>query len=64
MADDPTDPLHMTEDQRREELCLLLASAVQRLLDLGLLPCTPDAPESAPDGLDVHAKTSVHVPRG
>jgi hypothetical protein len=61
MADafDPTDPRHLTPEQRFDELTLIFATGARRALALRR---TQTPPESAPDGLDVSAETSVHAP--
>ena len=61
MADafDPTDPRHLTPDQRLHELTALLATGVRRAL--ALRP-TFTCAESEQIPLDVSPQTSVHVP--
>ncbi len=61
MADafDPTDPRHLTPEQRLEEVAAILATGVRRALAMRRsLTC----PECDPDRLDVSAETSVHAP--
>lgn len=53
---DPTDPRHLTAEQRLDELAAILATGVRRALALR------PPPKSAPTGLDVSPETSVHVP--
>ncbi len=65
MADafDPTDPRHLTPEQRIDELAAILAIGARRALALALrrsLTC----PESDPNRLDVSAEKSVHAPVG
>ena len=59
---DPTDPQHLTPEQRLDELTALLATGVRRVLALRLT-----RPESLQDlsrnGLDVSAEKSVHASR-
>ena len=61
MADafDPTDPRHLTPEQRLDELTALLATGVRRAL--ALRPCSLPA-ESEQIRLDVSGEQSVHVP--
>ena len=61
MADafDPTNPRHLTAEQRLDELTAILATAVQRAL---ALRARSIAPESEQIRLDVSPQTSVHVP--
>jgi hypothetical protein len=61
MADafDPTDPRHLTPEQRLDELTAILATGVRRALSLRAAG-TP--PESEQIRLDVSPQTSVHVP--
>lgn len=68
MPDTPDDPVAMTPDQRRHEIAALLARGVLRLRERlpkapGSSPCrTPEkSSESRLEGLDVGAKTSLHV---
>ncbi len=61
MADafDPTDPRHLTPEQRLEEVAAILATGARRALALRRsLTC----PECDPDRLDVSAEKSVHAP--
>jgi hypothetical protein len=64
---DPTDPKHLTPEQRLDEVAALLATGVQRALSL--CAQTPISaphqipPESAQNGLDVLPEKSVHVAR-
>ncbi len=56
---DPTDPRHLTPEQRLEEVAAILATGVRRALAMRRsLTC----PECDPDRLDVSAETSVHAP--
>ncbi len=59
---DPTDPQHLTPEQRLDELTALLATGVRRALVLrpGLIG---PLQKSGPDGLDVSGETSVHASR-
>ena len=61
MADafDPTDPRHLTPEQRLDELAAILGTGVRRALALRRSP-TPL--ESERNRLDVSPQTSVHVP--
>jgi hypothetical protein len=59
VPDDPTDPAHLTPEQRRDEQAALLAIGVRRLLDVR----AQTTPDSGGDGLDVPAETSVHASR-
>ena len=61
MADafDPTDPRHLTAEQRLSELTALLATGVRRALSLRTVG---PLPESEQIRLDVSPQTSVHVP--
>ena len=65
---DPTDPDHLSPDQRLDELTAILAEGVRRLLSLRAAPAESPAPEippeSTPNGLDVCGETRLHVPRG
>ena len=56
---DPTDPLHLTPDQRLEEVAQILATGVRRLLSLR--PSTPQ--ESASNCLEVSPALPLHVSR-
>ena len=53
---DPTDPLHLTPDQRLEELTALLAVGVRRALALRL----PGVQESVQNPLDVVPQSRPH----
>jgi hypothetical protein len=59
--DDPTDPLHLTPDQRLDELSAILAAGVQRLLDNRASFPVELPSESAPDCLDDVLELSVHA---
>ncbi len=58
MFHDPTDPRHLTPEQRLDELTALLATGVRRVLTLRLPP-----PESEQNPLDVCGGKSVHAAR-
>jgi hypothetical protein len=58
MFHDPTDPRHLTPEQRIDELAALLAIGVRRLL--ALRPALQDSP---PNSLDVSPEKSVHATR-
>jgi hypothetical protein len=63
---DPTDPRHLTEDQRLDEVSALLATGMRRLLALRAkeIPHSPQIPQnSSQNGLDEWAEPSVHVSR-
>ena len=60
---DPTDPSHLTPDQRRDALAALLATGVRRALALRHSTFKSEA-DSPPDGLDKPRQQSVHGPRG
>ena len=68
---DPTDPRHLTPEQRLDELAAILAKGVRRLLALcAANPATPAPPppeqidrESEQNLLDVAADKSVHACR-
>ena len=66
---DPTDPRHLSPEQRLDELTALLAVGVRRLLAHRAslaLPAPPPLPqdhlESAPNRLDEQPEKSVHAP--
>ena len=65
---DPTDPQHLSPDQRLDELTAILAEGVRRLLSVravsGESPASGIRPESTANGLDVCGETRLHVPRG
>jgi hypothetical protein len=56
---DPTDPSHLTPDQRLSELAAIFAIGVARAL--ALRPILT-APESEQNRLDVSPKKRLHVP--
>ena len=58
MFHDPTDPRHLTPEQRLDELTALLATGVRRVL--ALRPPFPDSPQNS---LDVWPEKSVHATR-
>ena len=63
---DPTDPRHLTPDQRLDEIVALLATGIRRLLALRAkeIPHSPQIPQnSSQNGLDEWADKSVHVSR-
>ena len=59
MAFDPTDPSHLTPDQRLGEVARILATGVRRLLSLRQSP----PQESAPNRLEVPGDLPLHVSR-
>ena len=65
---DPTDPAHMTPEQRRTEVAAILAAGFIRLRRRTALP-VPDATtihpvESAKKALEVGGELRLHVHRG
>ena len=65
---DPTDPAHMTPEQRRAEVATILAAGFVRLRRRTALPAT-DAPtihpvESAKKALEVVGELRLHGHRG
>jgi hypothetical protein len=60
---DPTDPSHLTEDQRLDELSALLATGVARLLVHRASHPVSLPSESDGNGLEVCADLSLHVSR-
>ena len=56
---DPTDPAHLTPDQRLDEVAALLATGVRRLLALRQQPRS----DSSENCLDDPAALSLHVSR-
>jgi hypothetical protein len=56
---DPTDPVHLTPDQRLDEVARILATGVRRLLSLRL--STPQ--ESSGNCLEVSPALPLHVSR-
>jgi hypothetical protein len=58
---DPTDPVHLTPDQRLDQLAALLALSVRRVLDLRAITPLPDLADSLGHCLDVVAELSVHA---
>ena len=64
---DPTDPRHLTPQQRLDAFAALLAAGAARLLALRIPPAAApaEAPEdSGQNQLDVSPQTRLHVPRG
>jgi hypothetical protein len=61
MADtfDPTDPRHLTTEQRFDELASILATGLRRALAARPIFTSP---ESGQNQLDVSPQTSVHAP--
>ncbi len=61
MADafDPTDPRHLTPEQRIDELAAILATGARRALALRRSLTCPDSEQNR---LDVSPQTSVHGP--
>ncbi len=61
---DPTDPSHLTPDQRLYELAALLAAGIRRAR-APRPPSLPQIPAESPrDGLDPSDEQSVYAPRG
>ena len=56
---DPADPIHLTADQRLDEVAQLLATGVRRLLALRL----PAPQESSGNCLEVSPALPLHVSR-
>ena len=56
---DPTDPSHLTADQRLDEVAQILATGVRRLLSLP----RSAVQESPPNGLEVPPALPLHVSR-
>jgi hypothetical protein len=56
---DPTDPSHLTPDQRLDEVARILATGVRRLLSLRARPVQ----ESPANGLEVPGDLRLHVSR-
>ena len=67
-CDDPTDPAHMTPEQRVEEIASILAAGVLRLHRRAAVPSFNSPSEftadSAPDRLDDSPETRLHEHRG
>jgi hypothetical protein len=65
---DPADPIHLTPEQRLEEIAALLATGVLRLQRRAALtaPCNhPEFPsDSSPNGLDESPERRLHGHRG
>jgi hypothetical protein len=64
---DPTDPIHMTPEQRVSELAALLAEGILRLRQRAALTSNPainPPPESPDSGLDACPPTSLHGHHG
>ena len=61
---DPTDPSHLTPNQRLDALAAILAPGVRRALALHSHNPLKSEADSPPDGLDKPAEQSVHGPRG
>lgn len=64
MTYDPTDPDHMSADDRRAEVAAILAAGVLRLrrrsfVDHPAVPKSP--PDSTPNRLDVSAQSRPHA---
>jgi hypothetical protein len=70
-ANDPTDPVNMTPDERLAEVAAIFAEGVLRLRRRGAIP-TPrlavihpvEFGESAANGLEVPSETRPHGQRG
>jgi len=58
-ASDPTDPSHLTPEQRLDEVAAILATGVRRLLSL---PTSPRQ-ESSSNCLEVPGALPLHVSR-
>jgi hypothetical protein len=56
-ASDPTDPSHLTPDQRLDEVAHILATGMRRLLSLRSSP----PQESPPNCLEVSGDMPLHV---
>jgi hypothetical protein len=64
---DPTDPRHLTPQQRLDALAAVLAAGAGRVLALptpAVLAPTETPEDSARNQLDVSGETRLHVPRG
>lgn len=68
---DPTDPSHLSPEQRLGELTALLAAGLRRAMSMrqpvtpaATTPITETPSDSPRSGLDVSAEKSVHGPRG
>lgn len=68
---DPTDPRHLTPEQRLDELAAILATGVRRALTIRDATATPPPAAPPPNPaesprirLDVCAESRLHVPRG
>ena len=60
---DPTDPFHLTDEQRLDELSALLATGMRRLLGQRASHPVSLPSESDQNGLEVSADLSLHVSR-
>jgi hypothetical protein len=56
---DPTDPAHLTPDRRLDEVAMILATGVRRLLSVRATPVQ----ESPPNCLEVSPALPLHVSR-
>jgi hypothetical protein len=56
---DPTDPLHLTPDQRLDEVARILATGVRRLASMR----TSAPQESSPNCLEASPNLPLHVSR-
>jgi hypothetical protein len=67
-CDDPTDPAHMTPEQRVEEIAAILAAGLLRLRQRVAVPapCPPSeiSADSAQNCLDDSSETRLHGHRG
>jgi hypothetical protein len=65
---DPADPVHLTPEQRLEEIASLLATGVLRLHRRAAIPShippVEFPPDSAPNGLDESPERGLHGHRG
>jgi hypothetical protein len=65
---DPADPVHLTPEQRLEEIASLLATGVLRLQRRAALTSSGNhsefPPDSAPNGLDESPERGLHGHRG
>ena len=60
---DPTDPAHLSPQQRLDELAAILAAGVRRAVALRPKSLVQIPPESPGDGLDPPREPSVHTAR-
>ena len=65
---DPTDPHHLTPEQRLDEVAAILATGVRRVLALRVSPATSPAPlqippDSSQNCLEVSPQSRLHGTR-